>query len=80
MLVILKTFNFTNCKNGEKVFKSSPIIILNNPSHDERSYKVNFALISKTFSDVIDFKNKNIITDIKKLRNFLKVKKLHLKY
>lgn len=66
-------------KMVKKVFKSSPIIILNNPSHDERSYKVNFALISKTFSDVIDFKNKNIITDIKKLRNFFKSEKFTFK-
>ncbi len=59
----------------KKVFKNSPIIVLNKPSHDERSYKVNFDLISKTFSDVIDFKKKNIISDIKKLRNFFKKEK-----
>ena len=61
------------------VFKNAPIIVLNNPSHDERSYKVNFDLISKTFSDVLDFKNKNIIKDIKKLRNFFREEKFTFK-
>ena len=55
-----------------KVFKKSPLIILNNPSHDERSYKVNFELLSKDFNDVINFKKKDIIDDIKKLKFFFK--------
>ena len=54
----------------KKIFKNIPIKILNNPSHDERSYKVNFNKISKTFSEVINFKKKNVYNDIKKLRKF----------
>ena len=76
MLVILKK-NFSIlqiAKMVKKVFNKCPIIVLNNPSHDERSYKVNFELLSKDFSDIIDFKNKNIIEDIKKLKLFFKKK------
>jgi len=54
----------------KKIFKNVPIEILNNPSHDERSYKVNFNKISKTFSEVINFKKKNVYNDIIKLRKF----------
>ena len=57
-------------KMVKKVFNKCPVIVLNNPSHDERSYKVNFELLNKDFSDIIDFKNKNIIEDIKKLKLF----------
>ena len=63
----------------KKVFNKCPIIVLNNPSHDERSYKVNFELLSKDFSDIIDFKNKNIIEDIKKLKLFFKKSNFKLK-
>ena len=56
----------------KKVFNKNPIIVLNKPSHDERSYKVNFNLLRKDFSDVINFKNKDIIQDIKKLKIFFK--------
>ena len=59
-------------KMVKKVFNKHPIIVLNNPSHDERSYKVNFNLLRKDFSDVINFKKKDIIHDIKKLKNFFK--------
>jgi nucleoside-diphosphate-sugar epimerase len=62
-------------KMVKKVFKKSAIIVLNQPSHDERSYKVNFDLISKTFSDVINFKKKNIISDIIKIRSFFRKEK-----
>ena len=55
----------------KKIFKC-PVVVLNNPSHDERSYKVNFDLLSKDFFDVIDFKNKDIFLDIKKLKLFFK--------
>ena len=54
-------------KMVKKVFNKYPVIVLNNPSHDERSYKVNFNLLSKDFSDIINFKNKDIINDIKVL-------------
>ncbi|MDA7489563.1 NAD(P)-dependent oxidoreductase [Candidatus Pelagibacter ubique] len=67
--------NFSILQIGKmvnKVFKKSPLIILNNPSHDERSYKVNFELLSKDFNDVINFKKKDIIDDIKKLKFFFK--------
>ena len=63
----------------KKVFNKCPIIVLNNPSHDERSYKVDFKLLSDDFSDVIDFKNKNILDDIKKLKYFFKKKNFSLK-
>ena len=63
----------------KKIFKKSPIIVLNNPSHDERSYKVNFDKLSKTFSDTIDFKNKRIISDIKKIQNFFEKDKFNSK-
>ena len=63
----------------KKVFNKCPVIVLNNPSHDERSYKVNFKLLSNDFSDVIDFKNKNILDDIKKLKYFFKKKNFSLK-
>ena len=66
-------------KMVKKVFNKCPIIVLNNPSHDERSYKVNFELLSKDFSDIIDFKNKNIIEDIKKLKLFFKKSNFKLK-
>tara|TARA_Y100000996_G_scaffold384230_1_gene340781 strand:+ start:26 stop:1060 length:1035 start_codon:yes stop_codon:yes gene_type:complete len=61
-------------KMVKKVFNKYPVIVLNNPSHDERSYKVNFNLLSKDFSDIINFKNKDIINDIKKLKIFFKKK------
>ena len=54
-------------------------MVLNNPSHDERSYKVNFDLLKYHFSDTIDFKNKDIIEDIKKLKIFLEKNVLNLK-
>ena len=54
----------------KKVFKKTQIKVLNQPSHDERSYKVNFDKISKTFSDVINFKKKNVLQDIKKIKKF----------
>ncbi len=63
----------------KKVFKNTPIKILNYPSHDERSYKVNFEKISKIFSDVIDFKNKNIIEDVKKIKIFFIKSKFDIK-
>ena len=56
----------------KKVFNKCPVIVLNKLSHDERSYKVNFELLSKDFSDIIDFKRKDIIDDIKKLKLFFK--------
>jgi len=59
----------------KKVFKTSPIIILNHPSHDERSYKVNFSSISKTFSDIVNFKKKNIVLDIRKIKSFFEKEK-----
>ena len=65
-------------KMVKKVFNKYPVIVLNNPSHDERSYKVNFNLLSKDFSDIINFKNKDIINDIKKLKIFFKKKKFYL--
>ena len=73
--------NFTILQIGKmvkKVFKNAPLIILNNPSHDERSYRVNFDLLRSNFSDIIDFKNKNIIEDINKLKIFFKKKKFTL--
>ena len=59
MLDILeKNFSILQIANMvRKIFKY-PIIVLNNPSHDERSYKVNFDLLSKDFFDVLDFKIK----------------------
>lgn len=54
----------------KKVFKKSKVVIRNEQSHDERSYRVNFNKISKKFKTVINFKNKNIIDDIKKIKNF----------
>jgi len=63
----------------KKIFKSSTIKILNNPSHDERSYKVNFDRISKTFGDVLDFGKKDIISDIKKIKIFFKNSKFNYK-
>ena len=66
-------------KMVKKVFKDSQIVVLNNPSHDERSYKVNFDLISKKFSSIINFKNKNITSDIKKIKIYLKKEKFTLK-
>ena len=63
----------------KKVFNKCPLIVLNNPSHDERSYKVNFKLLSNDFADIIDFKNKNILDDIKKLKYFFKKKNFSLK-
>ena len=63
----------------KKIFKKSPIIVLNKPSHDERSYKVNFDKLIKTFSDTIDFKNKRIISDIKKIQNFFEKDKFNSK-
>ena len=65
-------------KMVKKVFKDSQIVVLNNPSHDERSYKVNFDLISKKFSSIINFKNKNITSDIKKIKIYLKKEKFTL--
>lgn len=73
--------NFTIFQIGKmvkKVFKNSPLKVLNNPSHDERSYKVNFDLLRSHFSDIIDFKNKDIIEDIKKLKMFFSKKKFTL--
>lgn len=68
-----KNFNILQiAKMVKKVFNKNPIIVLNKPSHDERSYKVNFNLLRKDFSDVINFKNKDIIQDIKKLKIFFK--------
>ncbi len=63
----------------KKIFKNTPVEILNNPSHDERSYKVSFNKISKTFSEVINFKKKNVYNDIKKLREFFKENKFNKK-
>ena len=73
--------NFTILQIGKmvkKVFKNVPLKVLNNPSHDERSYKVNFDLLRANFSDIIDFKNKNIIEDIRKLKMFFKRKQFTL--
>ena len=67
-----KNFSILQIANMvRKIFKC-PIIVLNNPSHDERSYKVNFDLLSKDFFDVLDFKNKDILSDIKKIKIFFK--------
>ena len=74
--------NFTILQIGKmvkKVFKNAPLIVLNKPSHDERSYKVNFDLLKSSFSDTINFKNKNIIKDIKKLKMYFIKKKFTLK-
>ena len=54
----------------KKIFRKSEVVIRNEPSHDERSYRVNFNKISKKFKTVINFKNKNIVDDIKKIKNF----------
>ncbi len=71
-----KNFSILQIANMVKKIFKCPIIVLNNPSHDERSYKVNFDLLSKDFFDVIDFKNKDILSDIKKLKMFFKKNKL----
>ena len=74
--------NFTILQIGKmvkKVFKNAPLVVLNNPSHDERSYKVNFDLLRHHFSDIIDFKNKDIIEDIKKLKIFFRKKRFTFK-
>ena len=70
-----KNFSILQIANiVKKIFKCPVVVFLNNPSHDERSYKVNFDLLSKDFFDVIDFKNKDIFLDIKKLKLFFKKK------
>ncbi len=74
--------NFSILQIGKmvnKVFKQSPLVVLNNPSHDERSYRVNFALLKDHFFDVINFKEKNIINDIKKLRSFFRKNNFSIK-
>ena len=71
--------NFTILQIGKmvkKVFKICNINSFNKPSHDERSYKVNFDLLKSSFSDTINFKNKNIIKDIKKLKMYFIKKNL----
>ena len=70
-----KNFSILQIANMvKKVFNKYPIVVLNNPSHDERSYKVNFNLLRKDFNDIINFKNKDIIDDIKKLKYFFRKK------
>lgn len=64
----------------KKVFIKSKIIIKNEKNHDERSYKVNFNLISKKFNKVLNFKNKNILEDIKKIKHFFYVNKFKKDY
>ena len=64
-------------KITQTVFKNIPVVILDNPSHDERSYKVNFDKIKKTYSDVVNFEKKNISTDVKKIKNFFIRKKFN---
>ena len=59
-------------KMVKKIFKNVPLLVLNKPSHDERSYRVNFDKLKKDFSDIIDFKNKNILNDIRNLKKFFK--------
>ena len=58
-----------------KRFRNSRIKILNQANHDERSYKVDFEKASKTFSDIVNLKKKNINNDIIKIKKFLKIKK-----
>lgn len=70
-----KNFSILQIANMVKKIFKCPIIILNNPSHDERSYRVNFDLLSKDFFDVIDFKNKDILLDIKKIKTFFQKNK-----
>ena len=70
-----KNFSILQIANMvKKVFNKYPVVVLNNPSHDERSYKVNFNLLRKDFNDIINFKNKDIIDDIKKLKYFFRKK------
>lgn len=70
--------NYTILQIGKmvkKVFKNVPLIILNRPSHDERSYRVNFDLLKNNFSDVINFNKKNIYQDIENLKKFFRKSK-----
>ena len=67
-------------KMVKKIFKNSPLVVLNKPSHDERSYRVNFDKLKKDFNQVIDFENKSILNDIKRLKSFYKKINLTKKY